>query len=68
MSSETLQTSDLEALNLSSKVPLVTDFKSVNISLIIGSGGLQYETNLKEIMGWEFWCGHISPLLFLPAV
>ena len=28
-------------------------FKSANISLIIDPRGLQCETNLQEIMGWE---------------
>ena len=35
------------------KVPHVADFKSAYISLIIGSRGLQCETNLQKIMGWE---------------
>ena len=37
----------------SAKVPHVTDFRSAYISLIIGPRGLQCETNLQEIMGWE---------------
>ena len=28
-------------------------------SLIIGPRGLQYETDLQEIMGWESLCGQI---------
>ena len=39
----------------SAKVPHVADFKSAYISLIIGPRGLQCETNLLEIMGWEFF-------------
>ena len=38
---------------LSAKVPHVADFKSAYISLIIGPRGLQCESNLWEIMGWE---------------
>ena len=58
MSSTTLQTFDLEALNSrchprSVKVPHVVDFKSAYISLIIGPSALQCETNLKKIVGWE---------------
>ena len=34
----------------SAKVPHITNFKSAYISFIIG---LQCETNLSEIMGWE---------------
>ena len=37
----------------SAKVPHIADFKSAYISLIIGPRGLQCETNLLEIMGWE---------------
>ena len=37
----------------SAKVAHVADFKSAYISLIIGPRGLQCETNLQEIMGWE---------------
>ena len=37
----------------SAKVPNVADFKSAYISLIVGPRGLQGETNLQEIMGWE---------------
>ena len=37
----------------SSKLTHVADFKSAYISLIIGPRGLQLETNLQEIMGWE---------------
>ena len=57
MSSTTLQTFDLEALiqghPRSAKVTHIADFKSVYISLIIGPRGLQYETNLWEIMCCE---------------
>ena len=57
MSSTTLQTFDIEALNsrLSTECQstCVADFKSAYISLIIGPRGLQCETNLQEIMGWE---------------
>ena len=35
------------------KVPHIADFKSAYVSLIIGPRGLQCETNLEEIMGWE---------------
>ena len=31
----------------------IAKLKSAYISLIIGPTGLQYETNLQEIMGWE---------------
>ena len=34
----------------SAKVPHVADFKSANISLIIGPGGVAYEADLLEIM------------------
>ena len=37
----------------SSKVSHLVDFKSVYISFIIGSTGLQCETNLYKIMDWE---------------
>ena len=37
----------------SAKIPDMADFKSAYISFIIGSSGLQCETNLYEIMGWE---------------
>ena len=37
----------------SAKVPHIADFKGTYISLIIGPRGLQCETNLQEIMGWE---------------
>ena len=50
MSSTTLQTFDLEALNSghpwSAKVTHIADFKSAYISVIIGPRGLQCETNL----------------------
>ena len=55
--SSTLQTFDLEAHNSrssrSAKLSHVADFKSAYMSLIIGPRGLQCETNLQEIMGWE---------------
>ena len=37
----------------SAKVPHIADFKGAYICLIIGSRGLQCETNLQEIMGRE---------------
>ena len=54
MSSTTLQTFDLEALNSRSSMECQSnphvDFKSGYISLIIGPRGLQCETILQEIM------------------
>ena len=46
----------------SAKVPHIADLKSVYISLIIGPRGLQYETNLLEIMGWESLALRIAKL------
>ena len=50
MSSTTLHTLDLEALNQGyprcAEVTHIADFKSAYISLIIGPRGLQCETNL----------------------
>ena len=38
----------------SAKVPHMADFKSDYISLIIGPRGLVFDSNLLEIMGWEY--------------
>ena len=32
----------------------IAKLKSADNLLIIGPRGLQYETNLQEVMGWEF--------------
>ena len=63
MSSTTLQTFDLEALNSRSSteclLPLlqgqtgIAKLKSAYNLLIIGPRGLQCKTNLKENMGWQ---------------
>ena len=37
----------------SAKIPHIADFKSAYISLISGPRGLQCETTIYEIMGWE---------------
>ena len=59
MSSTTLHTFDLEALNSRSstssvEVTHIADFKNAYKSLIIGPRSLQCETNLLEIMCCEF--------------
>ena len=49
-----MQTFDLEALQghpLCAKVPHVSDFKSVCISLVIGPIGLALEANLNHGLG-----------------
>ena len=56
MSSTSMHTFELEFLQdnpQSAKVSHVADFNSAFISLIIDPRGLQCETSLYEIMGWE---------------
>ena len=57
MSSTTLQTFDLEALNSRLSTECQSNphsgLKSAYISLIIGPRGLGWQTNTQEIMGWE---------------
>ena len=43
----------IPGLPWNAKVTHIADFKSANISLIIGPRGLACETNVEEIMGWE---------------
>ena len=43
----------IQAHPRSAKVPNISDFKRAYISLIIGPRGLQFETNLYEIMCCE---------------